>query len=87
MAKYSPPKILKKWTHDIPGSELYELFVQDDRTVWSAAGRFAHSSVATHCTWEQFLDGRLDDLAIKTVGPTALAEAKHIVWATLASSR
>lgn len=79
MASYSQPQVLKKWVRDVPGGELYELFVRDDRTVWMATGRFAHSSGATHCSWEQFLAGQLDSVAAHGVGSEALAAAKQFV--------
>ena len=87
MATYSPPQILKKWVRDVPNGDLYELFVQDDGTVWLATGRSAHSSGAKHCSWEHFLAGELDSAAAGAVGTDALAAAKQLVGALGSSVR
>ncbi|MBV1776853.1 hypothetical protein KSF73_14140 [Burkholderiaceae bacterium DAT-1] len=76
---YRTPKVLKHWLNDVPGGELYELLVLDNGTVCSACGRYAHSSGSTTCTWREFLEGEMNDLAAGTVGQLALAEALTFV--------
>ena len=76
---YTPPKILRKWTLDIPGGELYELFVFDDETVCSAVGRYAHSSGSAFSSWGEFLSGSLNDLVRQEMGPDFLMEALAFV--------
>jgi hypothetical protein len=78
-AKYVQPKALRRWTLDIPEGELYELIVFDNRTVYSAVGRYAHSSGSRSCSWEDFCGGTLDELVLKTLGQQPLVESKAFV--------
>lgn len=77
--KCVPPTILKKWINDIPGGELYEAFIQDDNSVWSACGRYAHSSGSMKVTWQEFKTGKLDDTIKNTMGETVLAEMHEFI--------
>lgn len=77
--QYVPPKALREWVRDIPEGELYGLSVFDDRTVCSAVGRYAHSSGSRSCSWEEFCDGNLDELVLKTQGQQTLGEVKAFV--------
>jgi len=79
-----PPKTLRAWVRDIPGGELYELLVFDDRTVWSTVGRYAFSAGSANCSWEEFVAGGLDHPAVSSVGASAVLEAKQFVAALLA---
>lgn len=77
--KYVPPTILKKWINDIPGGDLHEAFIQDDNSVWSAGGRYAHSSGSTKVTWQEFKSGKLDETIRKTMGEAVLAEMHEFI--------
>ena len=71
---YVPPKTLHKWTNDIPGGELHEVFILDNRTVCSTAGRYSHSSGSSSCGWDAFLDGRLNEVVQRTMGEPIFQE-------------
>ncbi len=77
--KYMKPITLKKWVNDIADGELYEAFVNDDKTVWSTSGRFAHSSGATKVSWQEFDSGKMNDLIEKTIGVSVLTEIKRFI--------
>ena len=49
---------------------LYELLSK----VWSACGRYAHSSGSTSTTWSGFLAGDLNELVRTTMGQEVLEE-------------
>lgn len=83
--QYVPPKVLHKWILDIPGGELYELSVFDDRTVCSAVGRYAQSSGSKSCSWEEFRGGDLNDLIMRTQGQQTLTEVKYFLRELLIS--
>lgn len=72
---YRPPEALREWTLDIPDGAFYQLFVFDNRTVCSAVGRYAHSSGSSSCSWDEFLDGSLNDLVRSKMGVGVLSEA------------
>ena len=72
---YKPPRALREWARDIPGGELYQLYVFDDRTVCAVVGRYSHSSGSTTCTWEEFLAGSLAGVVQATMGADILGEA------------
>lgn len=76
---YKRPTILREWTLDIQGGELYMLYIRDDQTVVSAVGRYAHSSGSSQCSWDDFLGGKFDDLVIETMGIESLNEAKSFI--------
>nr|WP_018678010.1 hypothetical protein [Acinetobacter tjernbergiae] len=59
---------------DDPEGELYVAFITSDQKVWSASGRYAHSSGSTSTTWSGFLSGDLNDLVRKTMGQKVLDE-------------
>lgn len=72
--KYKPPQKLKEWANDIPGGELYEVYISSDQKVWCTYGRFAHSSGASSTTWSGFLSGELNELVVKKMGQNVLNE-------------
>ena len=76
---YKPPKILREWTRDIPGGDLYQLFVFDNKTVCSAVGRYAHSSGSRSCSWAEFLAGSLNGVVQDKMGPPVFCEALAFV--------
>lgn len=73
--RYTPPKTLRSWTLDIPGGDLYELFLFDNGTLCAASGRVAHASGSSQCSWQEFEQGKLHDLIRRTMGDAVLAEA------------
>ena len=79
MGTYQPPRILKRWTVDVPKGELYDLMIFADGRVCSATGRYAASSGASYCTWSEFLDGAMNGLVAKTMGETILEEARIFI--------
>ena len=79
ITKYVAPSILKKWVNDVPDGELYETFIQDDNSVWSATGRYAHSSGSVNVTWEEFKAGKIDDLIKTTMGNDVLEEMHKFI--------
>lgn len=48
--------------------------IEDGGTVLSAYGRNAHSSGCKIVTWEEFLQGDMNDLVEKTMGKPVLQE-------------
>ena len=56
---YEQHTILREWTLDIQGGELYMLYICDDQTVVCAVGRYAHSSGSRDCSWDAFLGENL----------------------------
>jgi hypothetical protein len=76
---YIPPKELKRWVNDIPDGELYEAYIRDDNTVWSASGRFSHSSGATSVSWQEFGSGKMNELVEKTMGKATLTEIREFI--------
>lgn len=72
---YTPPKTLRSWTLDIPGGDLYELFLFENGTICAATGRYAHASGSTQCSWKEFSEGKLHDLIRRTMGDAVLTEA------------
>lgn len=69
--------IIKKWTLDNIGDELYELIIHKEKKVICTYGRFAHSSGSKSVSFEQFIAGELDDLISKTMGEDILNQAKE----------
>ncbi|MCH7337764.1 hypothetical protein [Acinetobacter sp. NIPH 2699] len=72
--KYQAPRIIRKWVLDNPEGELYEAFITSDKKVWSACGRYAHSSGSASTTWSDFLSGDLNELVQRTMGQKVLEE-------------
>lgn len=71
--------IIKKWTLDKIGDELYELIIHKEKNVICTCGRFAHSSGSKSVSFEQFIAGELDDLISKTMGEDILNQAKEYI--------
>ena len=71
---YEPPKVLKEWRIDEPGTELYLVIIYADRTVLSASGRYAQGSGGTFVSWEEFLAGELQAVVRETMGEQILTE-------------
>ncbi|MDH0032467.1 MULTISPECIES: hypothetical protein [Acinetobacter] len=72
--QYQAPRVIHEWICDDPEGELYVAFITSDQKVWSAGGRYAHSSGSTSTTWSGFLSGDLNDLVLKTMGQQVLEE-------------
>ncbi|MEN4983739.1 hypothetical protein [Acinetobacter modestus] len=68
------PRTIRKWVLDNPEGELYIAFITSDQKVWSASGRYAHSSGSTSTTWSSFLAGDLNELVRRTMGKNVLEE-------------
>ena len=77
--KYIPPAVLKEWVNDIQGGELYEAFILDNKTVGSACGRYAHSSGAKIVSWNEFNEGKIDQLIKDTMGEKVLFEMHEFI--------
>ena len=78
---YTPPKKIREWVNDIPGGELYAVYVSDDKKVWATSGRYAHSSGARSASWNEFLSGQLHEVVTKTMGEDVLNEVVSYVKA------
>ncbi|WP_375056087.1 hypothetical protein [Zobellella sp. DQSA1] len=72
--KFTPRKILEEWVNDIPDGELYRVFISDEQKVWSTVGRHAHSSGSRSTSWQDFLDGDMNEWVTKTMGQEVLSE-------------
>ena len=59
---------------DDPDGELYVAFITSDQKVWSASGRYSHSSGSASTTWSGFLAGDLNELVRRTLGKNVLEE-------------
>jgi hypothetical protein len=79
------PRELRRWTNDIPGGELYVCGIQSDRTIYSAYGRYAHGSGSTSCSWQEFLDGKLNNFILETMGVEVLEEIRAYIAASMQS--
>ena len=71
---YKQPSPLYEWKIDEPGKELNLVKILDNETVLSAYGRYAHSSGSKSVSWQEFLDGEMNELVEKTMGPKVLTE-------------
>ncbi len=71
---YIQPKAVASWKLDEPDQELYEASIMDNNTIVSAYGRYAHGSGSSVASWEEFLDGEMNDLIKKTMGAKTLNE-------------
>ena len=67
-------RVIREWILDDPEGELCVAFITSDQKVWSAFGRYAHSSGSISTTWSGFLSGDLNDLVRKTMGQKVLDE-------------
>ena len=80
---YIPPQNINEWVIDTPNGELYKLIVFSDRTVCSASGRYAHSSGASFCTWQEFATGKMNHAVEKNMGTeilkTSVAFVKNLL--------
>ena len=63
-----------EWKVDEPDKELYLAQILDNETVLSAYGRYAHSSGSKAVSWQEFLNGEMNELIEKTMGANVLAE-------------
>lgn len=72
--KYQAPRVIREWILDNPEGELYVAFITADQNVWSACGRYAHSSGSTSTTWSGFLAGDLNEVVRTTMGQKVLDE-------------
>lgn len=64
---------------DDPEGELYLASITSDQKVWSACGRYAHSSGSTSTTWSSFLVGDLNELVRITMGQKVLEEMLEFI--------
>jgi hypothetical protein len=71
---YKRPEAIDKWIKDTPNEELYLVEILDDYTVLSAYGRYAHSSGSKKVSWQEFLNGEMNELIVKTMGEAVLRE-------------
>ncbi|PMN74203.1 hypothetical protein [Enterovibrio norvegicus] len=71
---YKRPIPLCEWKIDEPDKELYLTQILDNETVLSAYGRYAHSSGSKSVSWQEFLDGEMNELVEKTMGIKVLTE-------------
>lgn len=72
--QYQASRVVREWILDDPGGELYVAFITSDKKVWSASGRYAHSSGSTSTTWSSFLAGDLNEFVRRTMGKNVLEE-------------
>ncbi|WAU76679.1 hypothetical protein [Acinetobacter sp. TR3] len=72
--KYKAPRVIREWILDDPEGELYLASITSDQKVWSACGRYAHSSGSTSTTWSCFLAGDLNEVVRTTMGQKVLDE-------------
>ncbi|ERS02536.1 hypothetical protein Q674_12730 [Acinetobacter sp. COS3] len=72
--QYQAPRVIRKWILDDPEGELYLASITSDQKVWSACGRYAHSSGSTSTTWSCFLAGGLNEGVRTTMGQKVLDE-------------
>ncbi|NAR99923.1 hypothetical protein [Acinetobacter haemolyticus] len=72
--KYQAPRVIREWILDDPEGELYVVYITSDQKVWSACGRYAHSSGSASTTWSDFLLGDLNELVRTTMGQKVLDE-------------
>ena len=73
-SKYIPPTILKRWSNDIEGGELYEASIMSNGKVLCTSGRHAHASGSSSVTWQGFLQGEMNELVNKNLGSNVLTE-------------
>ena len=71
---YRRPKSIFERKVDEPGQELYLVSIQDDETVLSAYGRYAHGSGGKTVSWDEFLQGEMNGLVERTMGKEVLNE-------------
>ncbi|MBB1403879.1 hypothetical protein [Pseudoalteromonas sp. SG45-1] len=71
---YEKPKPLYEWKIDEPDKELYIASILDNETVLSAYGRYAHGSGSKSVSWQEFLEGEMNELVEKTMGVKVLTE-------------
>jgi hypothetical protein len=72
-------QVLERWVNDIPDGDLYELIIFDNHTIFLCCGRFAHSSGSKFCSWDEFIEGNMQDDVIRSVGLQALQEAQEFL--------
>lgn len=77
--QYQAPRVIRKWILDDPEGELYLASITSDQKVWSACGRYAHSSGSTSTTWSSFLVGDLNELVRITMGQKVLEEMLEFI--------
>ena len=77
--QYQAPRVIRKWILDDPEGELYLASITSDQKVWSACGRYAHSSGSTSTTWSSFLAGDLNELVRTTMGQKVLEEMLEFI--------
>jgi hypothetical protein len=71
---YKRPNPLYEWKIDEPDKELYLAQILDNEMVLSAYGRHAHGSGSKIVSWQEFLDGEMNELVEKTMGLKVLTE-------------
>ena len=71
---YVRPKPIKHWKIDNPDEELYESSIMDDQTVIAAYGRYAHGSGCKIVSWQDFLNGEMNELVAKYMGDKVLSQ-------------
>ena len=71
---YKQPKPIYEWKIDEPDKELYIASILDNETVISAYGRYAHGSGSNSVSWQEFLEGEMNELVEKTMGVKVLTE-------------
>ncbi len=71
---YMRPNPLYEWKIDEPDKELYLAQILDNETVLSAYGRYEHGSGSKSVSWQEFLDGEMNELVEKTMGKKVLTE-------------
>lgn len=71
---YKRASLLYEWKIDESDKELYLVQILDNGMVLSAYGRYTHNSGSKSVSWQEFLDGEMNELVGRTMGAKVLAE-------------
>ncbi len=69
------PKILKQWSIN-KNNEVYQLIIYNNKTVALTYGKYAHGSGCKIMTWQEVLDGKMDENINNIFAPTIIFELK-----------
>ena len=72
---YQPPTTIRQWRATDQYGDEHEFAIRDDRTILMACGQYAQGSGSSSCSWEAFLQGKLQKLAAELFGVAVLREA------------